>query len=84
MGTHHIGNKVSLSLLGYTKFYLKHYNIVDRSTVEDHMTYTRLSLNSLKLSSVLQLRSANSYINNTYFTCSLATWGKYKGNTQSI
>ena len=27
---------------------------------------------------------ANNYINNTYFICSLATWGKYKGNTQSI
>ena len=41
---------------------------------------------SFKLSTVLQLRTyvANNYINTTYFICSLATWGKYKGNIRSI
>ncbi len=39
---------------------------------------------SLKLSTVFQLHIANNCINNTYFICSLATWGKYKGNIQSI
>ena len=36
---------------------------------------------SLKLSSSY---IANNYINNTYFIFSLATWGKYKGNTPNI
>ena len=41
---------------------------------------------SLKLSTACSPATyvANNYINNTYFICSLATWGKYKGNTQSI
>ena len=42
-----------------------------------HMLHTAEP--SLELSTVLQL-----YIIITSTLCSLATWGKYKGNTQSI
>ena len=52
---------------------------VDRSTVEDGTDVAFIEV----LNCSPPTGIANSYINNPYFICSLATWGKYKGNTQS-
>ena len=71
-------------MLAYTKFGL--YNIiilsspVDQSTVEDGNDVAFIEVLDCSPPSYI----ANNYSNNTYFICSLATWGKYKGNTQSI
>ena len=68
-------------LLAYTK-----YNIiilsspVDQSTVEDGNDVAFIEVLDCSPPTYI----ANNYSNNTYFIFSLATWGKYKGNTQSI
>ena len=53
---------------------------VDQSTVEDGNDVAFIEV----IDCFPPTYIANNYGNKTYFICSLATWGKYKGNTQSI